>query len=91
MRNYGVVSTIILDPDSHGEGRIRMDLIIEFDRGMATTVAVIELEDDGGFRVRCSPAIDVETLLALNRDIADRIVEAALAYADPPVQDGRLK
>jgi hypothetical protein len=59
-----------------------MDVTIEFDRDMATTLVLVELEDDGGFRIRCSPEVDVETLLALNRDIADRIVEAALAYAN---------
>jgi hypothetical protein len=64
-----------------------MDVTIEFDRSMATTVVAIELEDDGGFRVRCSPQVDVEALLALNRAIADRIVEAALAYSNQPTNE----
>jgi hypothetical protein len=55
-----------------------MDATIEFDRSMAPTVVVVELQEDGSFLARCSPAVDVETLLALNRDIADRIVAAIM-------------
>ena len=54
---------------------------MDFDRGLGTTTVLVELCDDGGFRVRCSPAVDVETLLALNGDVAKQIVDAVTAQS----------
>ena len=53
-----------------------MDVLVELDQGLPTTLVLIELCDDGSFKVRCSPAVDVETLLALNTGVAQRIVDA---------------
>ncbi len=54
-----------------------MDVTIDFDATMSTTTIVVELQDDGSFRIRCSRAVDIETLLALDRGIAHQIADAA--------------
>jgi hypothetical protein len=53
-----------------------MNVLVDFDGGLAATVVLVELCDDGSFRVRCSPAVDIETLLALNGDVAQQIIDA---------------
>lgn len=53
-----------------------MDVVVELDPSMDTLTVHVHLLPDGGFRVRCSPSVDVETLLALNRDVAQQIVDS---------------
>lgn len=53
-----------------------MDVVVDLDQNIDTTTVTVHLLADGSFRVRCSPLVDVETLLALNRDVAQRIVDA---------------
>ena len=53
-----------------------MDVVVELDESMDTVTVSLHLLDDGSFRIRCSPDVDVETLLLLNRDAAHQVVEA---------------
>jgi hypothetical protein len=53
-----------------------MDVDVELDPSMDTLTVTVHLLPDGGFRVRCSPSVDVETLLALNREVAQQIVDS---------------
>jgi hypothetical protein len=58
-----------------------VNVLVDLDGSLGTTVVLVELCDDGSFRVRCSPAVDVETLLALNGDVAQQIIDAVTSQS----------
>ena len=53
-----------------------MDVVVELNESMDTVTVSVHLLDDGSFRIRCSPDVDVETLLLLNRDAAQQVIDA---------------
>jgi hypothetical protein len=54
----------------------RMDVVVDLDPSIDTTTVSVHLRPDGTFLVRCSPLVDVEALLVLNREVAQRVVDS---------------
>jgi hypothetical protein len=55
-----------------------MDVAVDLDPSIDPTTVSVQLRPDGSFLIRCSPSVDVETLLALNREVAQRILDSIM-------------
>jgi hypothetical protein len=55
-----------------------MDVAVDLDPSIDPAMVGVQLRPDGSFLIRCSPSVDVETLLALDREVARRVVDSIM-------------